>query len=118
MNKVLITLIAIAMIFFCGCSERHAILIVSFHGLPDKDNILLQNALRTGGSLRCGDSSDYVDFLRSYDRYFDTTAASDSNGQFLIRPAILNWISSNGWKFQQKFCINLNEGNAEYYFVK
>lgn len=119
MNKLLITLVAAAMIFICGCrEEEHAVLEVTFSSSPEKDKTLLQNVLRIGGSLECGHNSEYVDFLRSCDENFERTAASDSDGRYRIRAAILNWISSKGWKFQQKFCINLNENNSEYYFVK
>lgn len=113
---------------FCGCSDDlsqlesaitgRAILIVRFSNSPDMDKVLLNNALRVGGLITCGNDGDYVTFLRSYDKNFDAKAATNSKGDFLIRPAVLNWLSSKGWKFQQKFCINLNEDNAEYYFVK
>ncbi len=98
--------------------RRHALLVVTFSKSPVKDATLLSNVLRTGGSLECGSSGDYVSFLRENDENFDMAAASDENGKFIVRPAILNWISSKGWKFQQKFCINLNADNIEYYFVK
>lgn len=120
--------VAVVMIFLCGCRENitgvdsliagHAILKVTFSSSPEKDETLLRNVLRIGGSLECGYDSEYANFLRSYDENFDMAAASDSNGKYRIHPAVLNWISSKGWKFQQKFCINLNEDNAEYYFVK
>ena len=112
----------------CGCRDNlaqlesaitgHSILIVQFSQSPDKDKVLLDNALRVGGMITCGSDGDYVTFLRNYDENFDAAAAENSNGKFVIRPAVLNWLSSKGWKFQQKFCINLNEDNAEYYFVK
>ena len=97
----------------------HAILVVRFSNAePDMDKVLLNNALRIGGILVCGYDSEYVKVLREYDENFDAAAASNKDGQFTIQPAVLNWISSKGWKFQQKFCINLNENNAEYYFIK
>ncbi len=116
------------MLSVLGCRENstdlvsaiagHAILIVRFSDSPEQDKVLLENVLRKGGSITCGNDSKYTAFLRNYDREFDMAAATDRDGSFLITPTILNWISSKGWKFQQKFCINLNHDNAEYYFVK
>ena len=96
----------------------HAVLVVRFSGIPDVDETLVKNVLSKGGAITCGYDSDYVRFLREYDEDFDEATASDKDGKFLIHPAVLNWISSKGWKFQQKFCINLNEENVEYYFIK
>lgn len=96
----------------------HAILVVKFSSIPDKDKVLLRNVLRTGGALTCGYDSDYANFLREFDPNFEFAAASNADGKYIIHPAVLNWISSKGWKFQQKFCINMNYENAEYYFIK
>lgn len=120
--------IACGLMCVCGCSESvaklesaitgHSILVVRFSNNPDKDRVLLDNVLRVGGAITCGCDNDYVSFLRNYDGNFDATAALDREGRYVIQPAVLNWISSRGWKFQQKFCVNLNHDNAEYYFVK
>lgn len=96
----------------------NAVLIVHFDDDAEADDVLLDNTLRRGGYLEMSTSSAYVEFLRKHDKYFDLAAASNEEGKFLVLPAILNWVSSKGWKFQQKFCINLNSDNAEYYFVR
>ena len=68
--------------------------------------------------LKCGYNRDYTMVVEKIDKKFDDFGAVDSNGSYYILPAVLNWISSQGWKFQQKFCVNMNDDNAEYYFVK
>ncbi len=134
MKKIIVAKVLVRAIILCaaicvlGCRDNitslesaiagHAILVVRFDSSPEEDRVLLENVLRKGGGLTCGYDSDYVAFLRRYDENFDAAAASDKDGKFSIQPAILNWISSKGWKFQQKFCINLNNDNAEYYFIK
>jgi len=127
--RLLVGCVAIlAGVYVSGCRDNitslgsaiggHALLVVQFSNNPEKDSVLLRNVLRTGGAINCGCDGDYVKFLREYDENFDMAAASNKDGQFSIQPAVLNWIASKGWKFQQKFCINLNADNAEYYFVK
>lgn len=97
---------------------RNAVLIVKFSEDPNMDDVLLNNVIMHGGFLEMSASSEYVDFLRKHYPKFDCAAAANKDGQFAVIPAIFNWISSKGWKFQQKFCINLNDQNAEYYFVR
>lgn len=128
LHQVLRAIILCIVICVLGCRDNitslesavigHAVLVVRFSSSPDEDRVLLGNALRKGGMITCGYDGDYVRFLREYDEDFDEAAASNKDGKFSIHPAVLNWISSKGWKFQQKFCINLNDENAEYYFIK
>lgn len=128
LHQALRTIILCMVICVIGCRGNitslesavigHAVLVVRFSGTPDVDEVLVKNVLSKGGAITCGYDSDYVRFLRRYDEDFDEAAASNKDGKFSIHPAVLNWISSKGWKFQQKFCINLNDENAEYYFIK
>lgn len=103
---------------FLGVSGRHAVLTVRFSSNPETDITRITNTLKIGGMLKCGYDKEYAKVVESIDEKFDKFGAADSNGSYYILPAVLNWISSQGWKFQQKFCINMNDDNAEYYFVK
>ena len=110
---------------------KHAILIVRLsyatYGTreiaPDMDAVLLRNVLSGGGTITCGCDHEYIEFLRTFDSNFDMAAAANKDGKFNVKSAILNWIASKGWVFQQKFCApNARGGYAEhefeYYFVK
>ena len=125
---ILIVFVVGYLLVFGGCgkrvgdtegSSRHAVLIVTFSDDVDADTVRIKNALRVGGVLKCGSDEKYVEVIESIDKTFELRfAALDSKGSYQILPAVLNWISSQGWTFQQKFCINMNHANAEYYFVK
>ena len=106
------------LIFGSGNADKRAVLLVRFRDNPTTDTQLIENTLKIGGLLDCGSDQQYVKVIKSMDGDFDKFGATDSQGSYYIMPAVLNWISSKGWKFQQKFCINLNNDNAEYYFTK
>ena len=99
-------------------SGGHAVLTVRFSASPETDVTQIKNTLKIGGMLRCGYDREYTKTIKQIDKKFDDFGAADSNGAYYILPAVLNWISSQGWKFQQKFCVNMNNDNAEYFFVK
>ena len=101
-----------------GDSGKHSVLTVRFSSRPETDVTRIKNTLKIGGMLKCGYNRDYTMVVEKIDKKFDDFGAVDSNGSYYILPAVLNWISSQGWKFQQKFCVNMNDDNAEYYFVK
>lgn len=93
------------------------ILIVEIYGenVSGNDEVtevsLINNALQKGGSVTLN-----VDVLRQIDPQFDSKyTASNSNGQFYIRPAILNFIGGQGWHLLQIFGL---PGNPQYFFVK
>ena len=118
---VLFCFLCVYLAFIDGCFgnfRKNAVLVVYMSDEPDTDVLLIKNTLRNGGLLKCGTDEKYVKFVQSIDSSFIAYTAFDSKGAYRIQPALWNWICSQGWKFQQKFCINLNEGNAEYYFVK
>ncbi len=120
-NKKLVTVIiaiVAALWIFGDKAEKHAVLTVTFGDFPETDQAQIANALKIGGLLKCGADSKYVKVLKGIDSKFERYGAIDSNGSYYILPAVLNWISSKGWKFQQKFCINMNNDNAQYFFVK
>jgi len=119
-NIIAIAILAvICLLFFnSGNKESHAVLLVRFRDNPNTDTKLIENALKVGGLLDCGHNRQYVKVIKSMGDDFDKFGAEDSEGSYFILPAVLNWISSKGWKFQQKFCINMNNDNAEYYFTK
>lgn len=120
-NKKLVAVIVVLVAIFGGFgnkNEKHAVLTVTFGDSPETDHAQIENTLKIGGFLKCGADSDYVKVLKDIDSKFENYGAIDSKGAYYILPAVLNWISSKGWKFQQKFCINMNDNNAQYYFVK
>ena len=120
-KKLIMIAIAILigwLIFDSDSTEKKAVLLVRFSETPTTDIQLIENALKIGGLLDCGSNQQYVNVIKSIDEDVDKFGAKDSKGSYYIMPAVLNWISSKGWKFQQKFCINLNNDNAEYYFTK
>ena len=107
--------------YFGSFMGKHAVLIIrinnDFKDLdPDAEQI--RNALKVGGYVELATDKSGAEFIRSVDVKFDLFGASDANGEFYIRPAVLNWISSHGWKLQQVWCINFNEENMEYIFVR
>ena len=99
-------------LFFGGCEKhKHAILMIDFAERPDTDVALVKNTLKIGGLLRCGQDGEYIEKIHSIDKTIKDCCAKDSHGEYYIRPSILNWISSKGWKFQEHFA-------DRYYFVK
>lgn len=96
--------------------EQHAVLEVNL--VPDtleeyKDSILLENALRQGGSLDMATNREYTKFLRAFDDNFEAFATVDQDNNYIIRSAILNWISSKGWKL-----ISISADRDTYVFVR
>jgi hypothetical protein len=72
---------------------------------------LIKESLDKGGSLTLD-----VAVLRSIDNEFDTKyTASNSEREFFIRPAILNFVGGQGWHLLQIFGL---PGNPQYIFVK
>jgi hypothetical protein len=95
------------------------ILIVEIQGensfKDDDDDVsevsLITEALEKGGSLTLN-----VEVLRKIDLEFDSKyTASNSEGKFFVRPAILNFIGGQGWHLLQVFGL---PGNPQYFFVK
>lgn len=72
--------------------------------------------LKIGGMLRCGKDGEYIDKIHTIDKTIKDCCAMDSDGNYYVRPSILNWISSKGWKFQQREYVG--NGTSRYYFVK
>lgn len=102
---------------FAMPEKEHKVLIVIFSKNPSglaADPVYIRKAMENGGLIRLN-----ADTVRNLDpewsKKYDTT---DNEGSFLVLPMVLNWVSSKGWKLQTVFCINLNEDNKEFYFVK
>ena len=96
--------------------EQHAVLEVNLAPSTrewHKDSILLENALRQGGSLGVAMDSEYTEFLCAFDGNFEAFATVDQDNNYIIRSAILNWISSKGWKL-----ISLSADRDTYVFVR
>lgn len=119
MNRKIFGMIAGVMILLAvSCSpygKGDKILIIEILSNDEGSEVseagLVKSALTDGGYL-----SVNVDILREIDPMFDEKAAtSDSNGQFLVKPAILNYFGSAGWHFVQVFGL---PGNPDYYFIK
>ena len=113
---VLVVLVTGCFLFFGGCEKRkHAILMIEFvqrgDEKPDTDVVLVKNTLEIGGLLRCGNDDVYIEKIQSIDKTIKDCCAKDSEDKYYIRPSILNWISSKGWKFQERFA-------DRYYFIK
>ncbi|MDR1466639.1 MAG: hypothetical protein LBI40_03375 [Treponema sp.] len=72
---------------------------------------LIKEALEKGGALTLD-----VAVLRTIDSEFDSKfTASNSEGNFRIRPAILNFVGGQGWHLLQIFGL---PGAPQYIFVK
>ena len=103
----------------CNPSEKgEKILIVEIQGENmgrNNDNTseisVIRRALETGGQLTLD-----VEALRQIDPKFDSNyAVSGSDGKFLVKPAILNFVGGQGWRLLQIFGL---PGNTQYVFVK
>jgi hypothetical protein len=83
----------------------------SFSENEVSEEALIKEALQKGGSITLN-----VEVLRNIDSNFDSLYATvNSDGNFLVRPAILNFIGSQGWHLLQIFGL---PGNPQYFFVK
>jgi hypothetical protein len=83
----------------------------SFSENEISEEALIKEALQKGGSITLN-----VEVLRNIDNNFDSLyAAANSDGNFLVRPAILNFIGGQGWHLLQIFGL---PGNPQYFFVK
>lgn len=121
MKRIISSLALIVMVFVsggCGLSENknHKVLIVSLSnssGLAN-DKVYIEKALRNGGYIEID-----TDTVRSIDpKWLDNYSTTNGEGSYLVRPMLLNWVSSRGWKLQTVFCVNLNVENQEFYFIK
>ena len=106
--------------YFGSFIGKHAVLIVRLNNGygDDADAEQICNALKIGGYLELSADKRGAEFIRSIDEKFDVFGASDANGTYYIKPAILNWISSHGWKLQQVWRSDFNGINVEYIFVR
>ncbi len=75
------------------------------------DSTQINKALSNGGMIRLSNSSIEDSLSYKIERY----AASDSSGSYWVLGALLNYISSEGWRFVQAPQSGLND---KYYFVK
>ena len=108
-----------AVLILSGCKPRqesakvslpeksHKVLIVTFDKNPSgvaADKAYIKKALKNGG-LICVNA----DTVRSLDpEWLAKYDTANSEGTYLVRPMVLNWVSSKGWQLQTVFCINLN----------
>jgi hypothetical protein len=99
MNKIkLITLLIFTSILLSNCSpygKGDKILFVDYEDDVSKVNneSFIKEALEKGGSI-----SVNVDVLRKIDPDFDKKyAVLDEKGEFLVKPAVLNFIGGQGW---------------------
>ena len=122
MNKFLSILVAVVAGVVVGIRveklipEQHAVLevnLVPYTREEHKDSFLLSNALRQGGSIEVAMEGEFTSFLQEFDSSFEENATVNQDGKYVIRSAILNWISSKGWRL-----ISLSADNATYVFVK
>ena len=72
---------------------------------------LVKKSLEKGGSIVLD-----IDIIRKIDDKFDAKySASDSDGKFYTRPAILNYVGGQGWHLLQ---VIGSPGNTQYFFTK
>ena len=117
----LVVLIIVVFLLFGGDEKhKHALLMIDFVELsgekPDTDVVRIKNTIKIGGMLRCGKDGEYIDKIHTIDKTIKDCCAMDSDGNYYVRPSILNWISSKGWRFQQREYVG--NGTSRYYFVK
>lgn len=122
MNKFLSILVAVVAGVVVGIRveklipEQHAVLEVNLAPSTQaghKDAVLLEHVLRQGGNLDVALDGEYTEFLRQFDFRFDEYATINKDGNYVIRSAILNWISAQGWQL-----ISLSADRDTYVFVK
>ena len=93
--------------------SQNRVLIVDIEKDPDEksDFFQVKNALKNGGQI-CFDAEDYEGSLgKDYKAY----GASDLNGYYYTRGAVLNYIASCGWTLLQSPSTGIT---TTYYFVK
>lgn len=120
-KNVVLTVILTSLFIISSCSKYATastdsrVLIVKFCDEDEKTDLKqIKEGLIKGGYIEINSDS-----IMSIDPEFDSKYANtNSANKYYIKPALLNFVSGQGWRFQQKFCINLNENNAEYYFIK
>ena len=107
MNKFIIVFFAVALGVVVGVRvekaipEQHAVLevfLTPYAITANKDEVLLSNALSKGGRIDIVADSECVEFLREFDSSFDEYGTLDRENKYKITWAIINWISSKGWK--------------------
>ena len=84
-----------------GCIGNNGDKILIVEISKDKDELseqaVIKESLKKGGSITIN-----VDLARKIDKNFDEKyAVMNSAGSFFTRPALLNFIGDNGWKYNQ-----------------
>ena len=95
-------------------SKDSRVLVVEFCDEGKADLEQVKEGLAKGGFIELDETvakNIATDFEEKY-------VCLDSDGYYRVIPALLNFVAGQGWAFQQKFCINMNESNAQYYFIR
>jgi hypothetical protein len=84
-----------------GCIEEKGDKILFVQIGKDKDDLseqaVIEESLKKGGQITIN-----IALAREIDKDFDEKySVSDSEGSFLIRPALLNFIGDNGWNYKE-----------------
>jgi hypothetical protein len=77
-------------------SYRVLIVEVAGRNADISEKSVVERSLRQGGMITVD-----VDLARKFEASFDRLyAVSDSEGKFLTNPALLNWVSDQGWELR------------------
>ena len=96
-------------------NSTNRVLLVEIDSDLERDDLSdytqIQNALKDGGTMRLNPNN----LDKTLDSKIDYYAATDSNGQFWVLGALLNYIASEGWELVQAPTTGLA---TNYYFIR
>lgn len=97
--------------------SKHRVLIVSFvnESVEDvSDSRQISQGLDNGGHIRIADSND--GYHKAFSDKFEYYGATNYEGMYWSKGAVLNYIASEGWTLIQRESLSYN--NDEYYYIK
>lgn len=122
---LLLVLILICNIYLCytvfaqsgSFSSSHRVLLVNMEDdisiSKASDSVQVKNGLNNGGTIRIKDSND--GYEKAFGKAYVAYGAEDSSGSLWTKGAVLNYISSHGWKLIQAPSSGFSD---TYYFTR
>ena len=122
---LLLVLILICNLYLCyttfaqsgSFSSSHRVLLVSLEddisASNASDSVQVNNGLHNGGTIRIKDSND--GYAKAFGKAYMAYGAENSSGSLWTKGAVLNYISSHGWKLIQAPSTGFSD---TYYFTR